>query len=42
MVFALLHINLHGLFNAPGIFVEEQQWYYLIHIVGDKWVDIFS
>ena len=23
------HINLHGLFNAKAIFVEEQQWYYL-------------
>ena len=25
------YINLHGLFNARVILIEEQQWYYLTH-----------
>ena len=36
------HINLCGLFNAKIIFVEEQQWYYLTHSLGDKIVHAFS
>ena len=27
----LSHINLHGLFNAKVILVEQQHWYYLTH-----------
>ena len=35
------HINLHGLFNAEAILVQEQPWYDLTHGWGDKGVQTF-
>ena len=34
-------INLHGLFNAKAILLEEQQWHYLTHSWKDKGVPTF-
>ena len=37
------HIDLHGLFDAKAILVEERRWYYLTHsLVGEKEVQYFS
>ena len=35
------HINLHGLFNAKALLLEEQQWYYLTLSWEDKGVHTF-
>ena len=34
-------INIHGLFSAKSILVEEKQWYYLIHSWVDNGIHIF-
>ena len=39
--FILWHINLWWLFNAKGILVGGQQWYYLTHSWEDKRVHTF-
>ena len=39
--FVSWHMNLHGLFNAKAILVEEKQWYYLTHIWISKGVHAF-
>ena len=36
------YINLQGLFNTKAILVEEQLWYYLIHIWEEKRNHSFS